>query len=85
MVLQAVPLRGPDDAMFQAVLVKLFADRQLRVAPEVLRFLSERTERSFEAARGLVGRLDRESLSAKRKITIPFVRGILGIAAPAHD
>ncbi len=85
MVLQAVPLSGPDDAMFQAVLVKLFADRQLRVAPEVLRFLSDRTERSFEAARGLVERLDAESLLAKSNITIPFVRKFLGLAAPARN
>ena len=63
--------------LIQAVLVKLFADRQLRVAPEVVRFLWPRMERSFEAARRLVDALDAASLAAKKEITVPLARQVL--------
>jgi len=43
------------------VLAKLFADRQLAVGDEVLRYLGARVERSFESARDIVARLDREA------------------------
>lgn len=77
----AVGLEAPDDALIGAVLVKLFADRQLRVAPEVVRFLTARMERSFEAARDLVGALDRASLADRREITVPLARRVLAETA----
>lgn len=73
----AAELGSPDDMLIQAVLVKLFADRQLRVAPEVVRFLWPRMERSFEAARRLVDALDAASLAAKKEITVPLARRVL--------
>ncbi len=73
----AAELGPPDDMLIQAVLVKLFADRQLRVAPEVVRFLRPRMERSFEAARRLVDALDAASLAAKKEITVPLARQVL--------
>ncbi len=73
----AVRLAAPDDALIDAVLVKLFADRQLRVGGEVVRFLSARMERSFEAARALVAALDRVSLADHRAVTVPLARRVL--------
>ncbi|MEE8272861.1 MAG: DNA replication protein, partial [Alphaproteobacteria bacterium] len=64
----AVAVGEPDDALLAAVLVKLFADRQLRVGDEVLRFLLLRMERSFAAARRLVAALDDHSLAASRPV-----------------
>lgn len=75
----AVELGRPDDRLIEAVLVKLFADRQLRVAPDVIRFLLPRIERSFAALRDLVAELDRASLAARREITIPLARAVLGL------
>jgi chromosomal replication initiation ATPase DnaA len=75
--LPAVALGPPDEALIEAVLVKLFADRQLAVEPAVVRFLVSRMERSFAAARALVAAIDRESLSAGRQVTVPFVSEIL--------
>jgi len=72
-----VELGSPDDALIQAVLVKLFADRQLRVGPEVVQFLWPRMERSFEAARRLVDALDAASLADRREITVPLARRVL--------
>ncbi len=73
----AVRLAAPDDALIEAVLVKLFADRQLRVGGEVVRFLSARMERSFEAARALVAVLDRAALADRRAVTVPLARRVL--------
>lgn len=79
----AIGLRGPDDALIAGVLAKLFADRQLTVAPDVIHFLLPRIERSFAAARDIVAAIDRESLADRRQITVPFVRALL--ARGGHD
>lgn len=62
-------LAPPDDALLRAVLVKLFADRQLRVDEGLVAFLSTRLERSFAAARAAVEALDREALGRGRPVT----------------
>jgi DnaA regulatory inactivator Hda len=73
----AVPMAPPDDALMAAVLVKLFADRQLPVGEELVRYLLARMERSFAAARALVAALDRASLADRRAVTIPLARRVL--------
>ena len=67
--LPVVALTAPDDALFRAVLVKLFADRQLAVDESLVAFLTTRIERSFAAARAAVARLDREALRLQRPVT----------------
>lgn len=78
MAAPAVGMAAPDDALLMAVLVKLFADRQIRVGQDVIEWLMTRTERSFDNARAVVDRLDRAALAAKRPITVPFCRNLLG-------
>lgn len=68
----------PDDALLSAVLVKLFADRQIRVSEEVVAYLLAHLERSFAAAQNVVAALDRAALAAHRRITVPLVRAVLG-------
>ena len=70
-------LAMPDDALFRAVLTKLFADRRLSVGRDVVDFLTLRLERSFEAAGSIVARLDRAAFAQKRRITVPFARLVL--------
>jgi len=67
--LPVVALEAPDDALLRAVIVKLFADRQLAVDESLVGFLATRIERSFGAARAAVARLDREALRLKRPVT----------------
>jgi len=55
--LRAIPsvtLAAPDDATLRAVLVKLFADRQLAVDESLIAYIVTRVERSFAAAREAV-------------------------------
>jgi DnaA regulatory inactivator Hda len=73
-------LGAPDDQLIQAVLIKLFADRQLRVSPEVVRFLLLRMERSFAEAERIVDALDAASLAARKEITVPLARQVLNDA-----
>ena len=70
--LRAVPrvsLSAPDDALLRALLVKLFADRQLAVDEALIGYIATRIERSFAAARAAVAELDREALRQKRPVT----------------
>ncbi len=73
----AVRLEAPDDALMEALLVKLFADRQLVVGEELVRYLLARMERSFAAARALVAALDRAALAEGRAVTVPLARRVL--------
>jgi len=73
----AVAVAELDDALLAALLVKLFADRQLAVSQEVVLFLVRQMERSFEAARRLVADLDAAGLRDHRGITIPLARAVL--------
>jgi chromosomal replication initiation ATPase DnaA len=61
-------LAPPDDALLSALLVKLFADRQLRVAPGLVAWLVARMDRSFDAARVIVAALDARALAEGRPI-----------------
>jgi chromosomal replication initiation ATPase DnaA len=75
--LPEIAMLAPDDALIGAVLLKLFADRQLGVGEEVIVFLLHHMERSFAAARRLVAALDRAALVAQRRITVPLAREVL--------
>jgi chromosomal replication initiation ATPase DnaA len=73
----AVELAPPDDALLAAVLVKLFADRQLAVDEGVIAYLVPRMERSLAAASALVARLDAAALSHGRAVTRPLASEVL--------
>ncbi|MCU0912130.1 MAG: chromosomal replication initiator DnaA, partial [Rhodobacteraceae bacterium] len=47
-------LEAPDDALLAAVMVKLFADRQISPPPRLIEYCVRRMDRSFAAARRLV-------------------------------
>lgn len=62
-------LETPDLELTQAVLFKLFSDRQLRVEPRVVSYIAMRLERSLGAARRLVDLLDHEALAEGRSVS----------------
>lgn len=75
--LPAVAVRPPDDALIEAVMVKQFTDRQIRVAPDVIAYLVPRLERSLAEVRAVVAALDTAALAARRPVTVPLARQIL--------
>jgi chromosomal replication initiation ATPase DnaA len=70
-------LEAPDDALLSAVLVKLFSDRQIAVAANLIPYLVSRMPRSVGAARGLVAALDAEALAGGRPITRALAGDVL--------
>ncbi len=73
----AVALGMPDDALLGALMLKLFADRQITVTSEVPAYLVPRIERTFDAVVALVETLDRAALAEKRAVTVPLARAVL--------
>ena len=72
-----VEIGTPDDALIAAVLVKQFADRQLKVDSDAITFVQARMERSFDAVSELVEAADRLALSERRRITRPLLAKVL--------
>lgn len=70
-------LEYPDDALFFALLAKLFADRQIFPTPDVLQYLVTRLERSFATVQDTVALLDKTALAQKRALTRSFVAQVL--------
>lgn len=72
-----VRLAAPDIELTEAVLFKLFSDRQLEVEPHVITYIALRIERSLGAARALVATLDNEALTQGRRITRTMASNLL--------
>ena len=72
-----VHIAEPDDALLSAVLVKLFADRQVQVAPSLIGWLATRMNRSFAEAKRVVAELDTLSLANKGRITRKLAEQVL--------
>ena len=75
--LPIVTLSAPDDALLRAVLLKLFADRQLEVDEQLLGYVATRIERSFAAARAVVAQLDQEAMRRQRPLTRSLAADVL--------
>lgn len=78
-------LNLPDEALLAAVLVKLFADRQLRVEPALITYLVPRMTRSIGAARDLVAALDAKALAEGRGVTRALAASVLGLSESEGD
>ena len=72
-----IRLEAPDIELTEAVLFKLFSDRQLHVEPHVVAHIAVRIERSLGVARKLVATLDREALAEGRHVTRALVGELL--------
>jgi len=78
--LRALPvsfIEPPDENLLQALLVKLFEDRQIKVEPSIIGYLSHRMERSMEGANAVVEAIDRLALETHRRVTRPLAHSVL--------
>jgi chromosomal replication initiation ATPase DnaA len=75
-------LSPPDDALLAALIVKLFADRQVQVAPSLIPYLVSRIDRSFAGARALVAAVDARALALGRPITRAMAADLLDSPSP---
>jgi len=67
----------PDETLLAAVIAKQFADRGVRVTPDVIGFLVLRIDRSFAAAAATVAAIESVALATRRDITVPLARAVL--------
>ncbi|MEL7542393.1 MAG: hypothetical protein AAGJ70_01330 [Pseudomonadota bacterium] len=75
--LPLVTIEPPDDTLLTAVLVKLFADRQLPATPAAVRHLARHMERSMAFALRLVERIDARVWDTRREVTRDLARDVL--------
>ena len=73
----SVEILAPDDALLRAVIVKLFADRQIVIDLSVVEAVALRIDRSLARAREIVAELDRDALGRGRRITKPLALALL--------
>ena len=73
----AVEIGLPEDELLRALLARLLADRQLRLAEPVQDWLLLRLPRSAAALGEAVALLDEAALAARRDITVPLAREVL--------
>ena len=67
----------PDESLMRAVLVKLFADRQLAVEGNLIDYLALHLERSLAAVQRTVEDLDRAGLGEGRRISRALAVGLV--------
>ncbi len=80
----SVEIFEPDDDLMRGLLLKLFADRQLRIESGVIDYLAARLERTGSALISAVEVLDEAALETGRKISTPFAQRALSLFQEAH-
>lgn len=75
----ALRIREPDDDLVEKIIVKYFSDFQVVISSDVVRFLQMRVERSYQRLFSILMRLNEESLSQKKKISVSFIKQVLQI------
>lgn len=73
----AIGIASPGGSLLGALLAKHFADRQLRVAPEIRSWLLARLTRDAATLAEAAARLDRAALAARAPITRALARATL--------
>jgi DnaA family protein len=73
----SLKIQTPDDEGKTAALIYKARRMGLEISPQAGRFLLNRASRDMNSLWGLLDRLDQASLSAQRKLTIPFLKQIL--------
>lgn len=84
-IVPSAAINEPDDEMLSALLLKLFTDRQITVAPEVINYMLHNTQRSFAYACKLVAEIDSISLAKKRAVSIAIVKEAINVLNDNHQ
>ena len=84
-IVPSATINEPDDEMLSALFLKLFTDRQITVAPEVINYMLHNTQRSFAYACKLVAEIDNISLAKKRAVSIAIVKEAINVLNDNHQ
>ena len=72
-----VLINQPDDNLLSLLIVKLFADKQILIDKKIIKFIVNRSERSFANLQSIVDMVDKKSLTTKKKINLNFVKELI--------
>lgn len=67
----------PDDGLLSAVLLKLAADKQLLLTAEMITLILANSERSFDAMKLMIDRLDNRALETKKPVSLHLIRQLI--------
>ena len=70
---------APDAVLVASVLVKLFADRQIRIDADVVAYAALHCEQSLDAVARFVAAVDEAALAEGRRITRPLAARTLAL------
>ena len=73
-----IALDAPDDALRRRVLASRAERRGLVLEEPAIDWLLRRCDRDMASLAGLLERIDRAALAAQRRVTVPFLRTLLG-------
>lgn len=76
-VTPVIRIEQPDDALFAALIRRLFADRGLHLPDEALRYVLHRVTRDYWTAERVVDAIDRFAIAERARLTVPTVRRAL--------
>jgi chromosomal replication initiation ATPase DnaA len=82
---QIATLDKPDDDLLAALIAKLFADRQIVPAPDVIPFLARRIPRNYAAIQQMVEELDAAALTRPKGVSRPLAMDVMDRLAPETD
>jgi len=75
--MQAAFIKEPDDMLMEALIIKLFNDRQITIKPNIVYFLMKRIERSYLGVTEIIDLIDKVSLSKKKSISINLIKELI--------
>ena len=61
----------------EALIIKLFNDRQILIKPNIVNFLMQRIERSYLGVAEIIDLIDKVSLSKKKSVSISLIKGLI--------
>lgn len=80
----SISLDDPDDPLLGALLAKLFADRQIVPARQVIPYLTKNMPRSFAAAQQIVSDLDAISLGQSKAVSLKMASDLIRQTTGSH-
>ena len=78
-IVPTVEIKSPNQQLFNALILKLFADRQIDISPEVINYIATNAQRTFAYAKALVNEADKISLAKKRAVTINIIKDAMKV------
>ena len=72
-----IEIQDPDDFLLEAILIKLFADKQIDLPKNLTSFILKRSNRSCDYIKKLVDSVYIKIMEERRSLTIPLLSAVL--------